>query len=127
MKCVLDASITVSFVLADEFTADSERALLAIAADGAVVPSLWEFEVLNALRSAEKRGRITEAGLANALNGLAGLRIESFRNPVDRPQLLSLGVYDATYAWVALESNLPLATRDARLAHAASSMGITLV
>jgi len=123
----------VSFVLADEFTADSERALLAIAADGAVVPSLWEFEVLNALRSAEKRGRITEAGLANALNGLAGLRIESFRNPVDRPQLLSLArrldlsVYDATYAWVALESNLPLATRDARLAQAASSMGITLV
>jgi predicted nucleic acid-binding protein len=133
MTCVLDASITLSFVLADEFTADSERALARIAAGGAVVPPLWEFEVLNGLRSAERRGRLTEAGVANALHGLSGLRIETFAQPLGRPQVLSLArrlelsVYDASYAWVAMESNLPLATADRHLARAASELGISLI
>lgn len=133
MKCVLDASMALSFVLADEFTAESERALSMIAADGAVVPALWEFEVLNGLRSAERRGRLTEAAITNALQGLSGLRIETHRQAVDRPQVLAianrldLSVYDASYAWVAMQTNLPLATLDSRLGRAAASAGIALI
>ena len=133
MKCVLDASMALSFVLADEFTAESERALSTIAAEGAVVPALWEFEVLNGLRSAERRGRITEAAITNALQGLSGLRIETHRQSVDRPQVLAiatrldLSVYDASYAWVAMQTNLPLATLDSRLGEAAASAGIALI
>ena len=133
MKCVLDASMALSFVLADEFTVDSERALGSIATYGALVPALWEFEILNALRSAEKRGRITEAGIANALHGLEGLRIDIHREPINRPVVLALAnrldlsVYDASYAWVAMEANLPLATLDLKLSAAALSAGIALV
>ena len=133
MKCVLDASMALSFVLSDEFTADSQRALATIAIDGALVPALWEFEVLNGLRSAERRGRISEAAMTNALHGLAGLRIETHRQSLDRPQILSLAnrldlsVYDASYAWVAMETNLPLATLDSRLGKAAAAAGIALV
>jgi predicted nucleic acid-binding protein len=133
MRCVLDASMALSFVLADEFTADSQRALATIAVDGALVPALWEFEVLNGLRSAERRGRITEAALTNALHGLAGLRIETHRQSVDRPQILALAtrldlsVYDASYAWVAMDTNLPLATLDVRLGKAAAEVGIALI
>ena len=133
MKCVLDASMALSFVLADEFTAESERALSTIAAEGALVPALWEFEVLNGLRSAERRGRISEAAITNALQGLSGLRIETHRQSVDRPQVLAiatrldLSVYDASYAWVAMQTNLPLATLDSRLGKAAASAGIALI
>jgi predicted nucleic acid-binding protein len=125
--------MALSFVLADEFTAESERALSTIAAEGAVVPALWEFEVLNGLRSAERRGRITEAAITNALQGLSGLRIETHRQSVDRPQVLAiatrldLSVYDASYAWVAMQTNLPLATLDSRLGEAAASAGIALI
>jgi len=133
VKCVLDASMALSFVLADEFTAESERALSTIAAEGALVPALWEFEVLNGLRSAERRGRISEAAITNALQGLSGLRIETHRQSVDRPQVLAianrldLSVYDASYAWVAMQTNLPLATLDSRLGEAAASAGIALI
>ena len=133
MKCVLDASMALSFVLADEFTAESERALSTIAAEGALVPALWEFEVLSGLRSAERRGRISEAAITNALQGLSGLRIETHRQSVDRPQVLAianrldLSVYDASYAWVAMQTNLPLATLDSRLGEAAASAGIALI
>jgi predicted nucleic acid-binding protein len=125
--------MALSFVLADEFTAESERALSTIAAEGALVPALWEFEVLSGLRSAERRGRISEAAITNALQGLSGLRIETHRQSVDRPQVLAianrldLSVYDASYAWVAMQTNLPLATLDSRLGEAAASAGIALI
>ena len=133
MSCVLDASMALSFVLADEFTDASERALASIAADGALVPALWEYEVLNALRFAQARGRITDAGLTHALRGLEGLPIELYRLPLDRAHLidlahrLDLSVYDASYAWLAMESALPLATLDPRLSRAAAQAGIELV
>ncbi len=133
MKCVLDASMALSFVLVDEFTADSQRILSTLAVDGAVVPALWEFEVLNGLRSAHRRGRISDAGIATALRGLAGLRIDTYRHSIDRPQVLALAerldlsVYDASYAWVAMDSNLPLATMDTALGKAAAAAGITLL
>lgn len=133
MNCVLDASMTLSFVLADEFTKESERALADVTTGGALVPSLWQFEVLNGLRSAERRGRITEVGVANALHGLHRLRIETFSRAIDDAQVialarrLELSVYDASYAWLALETNLPLATRDTQLGRAASGMGIALI
>ena len=133
MKCVLDASMALSFVLADEFTRESEHALSTIAADGAVVPALWEYEVLNGLRSAERRGRITEAAITNALQGLSGLHIETHRQSVDRPQVLAIAnrldltVYDASYVWVAMQTNLPLATLDSKLGKAAAAAGIALI
>ena len=133
MKCVLDASMALSFVLADEFTRESEHAHSTIAADGAVVPALWEYEVLNGLRSAERRGRITEAAITNALQGLSGLRIETHRQSVDRPQVLAIAnrldltVYDASYVWVAMQTNLPLATLDSKLGKAAAAAGIALI
>ena len=133
MKVVLDASMSLSFVLADEFTALSKRTLAALARDGAVVPALWDFEVLNALRSAERRGRLTAAALANAIHGLQGLPVERDRRPVDGLRLTSLAaefdisVYDAAYLALALDANLPLATLDARLLAAAKLAGAQLV
>ena len=56
MTCVLDASVALSLVLDDEFTAVSEKVISMVSTEGAYVPALWDFEVLNGLRSAERRG-----------------------------------------------------------------------
>lgn len=133
MRCVLDASMAVSFVLDDEFTPQSKRALVRVARDGAIVPAVWESEVLNALRSAEKRGRLSPAALANAVHGVAALPIERDHRPADGLRLTTLArefdlsVYDAMYLALALDSNLPLAALDARLVAAAKAAGAQLV
>ena len=132
MSCVLDASMTLSFILADAFTAASQRTLDSIAEHGAVAPALWEFEVLNGLRSAEQRGRISEAGITNALRGLAKLPIEQDRRSPDGVRVIGLSrefdvsAYDATYLWLAMEANLPLASLDAGLIRAAHLAGIKI-
>lgn len=133
MTCVLDASMAVSFVLDDEFTPQSKRVLARVAREGAIVPAVWESEVLNALRSAEKRGRLSPAALANAIHGLAALPIERDHRPADGLRLTTLArefelsVYDATYLALALDDNLPLAALDARLTAAAKLAGAQLV
>ncbi len=133
MRCALDASITVSFVIADEFSSRSKRALAAVARDGAVVPSLWQFEVLNSLWSAERRGRISISDLTNAISGLDQLPIDVDSRAVDglrltaRAREFGLSVSDASYLGLALDSNLPLATLDSQLARAATAAGVDLL
>jgi predicted nucleic acid-binding protein len=133
MRCVLDASMAVSFVLADEFTPQSKRVLALVAHDGAMVPAVWEAEVLNALRSAEKRGRLSAAALANAVHGIAALPIERDHRPADGLRLTTLArefdlsVYDAMYLALAVDSNHPLAALDSRLVAAAKLAGVQLV
>lgn len=103
-----------------------------MARDGALVPSLWDGEVLNALCSAEKRGRLSAAALANAVHGIESLPIERDHRSVDGHRLTALAkefdlsVCDATYLVLALDRNLPLAALDARLAAAARSAGAQL-
>ena len=132
MKCVLDASTTVQFVLDDEFDAEAQRVLGIVKQHGAVVPTLWGFELASALHNAEKRGRITEAGVTHAIRGLQRLPIEVDSRPLDRLRVIDLArqfdlsAYDASYLWLAMDSNRPLATRDTRLAESASRAGVAL-
>lgn len=132
MSIVLDASTALSFLLEDEFDATAQSVLDEVRHSGAVVPSLWHFELFNALSAAERRGRITQAGIAHALHGLGRLRIETDSRPEDGVQIIDLArrfilsAYDAAYLWLAIESNLRLATRDERLAQAARDAGVVL-
>ena len=66
MTCVLDASMTLSFVLPDEFTRSSAAALEAIAREGAVVPALWDYEISNGLAAARVRGQIGRSTRLNS-------------------------------------------------------------
>lgn len=133
MRCVLDASAALAFVLADEFTAAAGRILDYVVAQGAVVPPLWQSEVANGLLSAWKRDRITESGIAHALVGLERLRIDRTASDLEGSALIALGrslevsAYDATYLLVAMQQGLPLATLDRRLAEAANLAGVELV
>jgi predicted nucleic acid-binding protein len=122
--------MALSFVLADEFTSVSMRTLAGVARGGALVPGLWDFEVLNGLRSAERRRRLTPADLSLGVHGREALTIERDHRPVDGRRLTSLArefdlsVYDAAYLALAIDADLPLASRDARLNAAAKVAGL---
>lgn len=132
MRLVLDASTALSFLLEDEFDATAQSVLAEVRHAGAVVPSLWHFELFNGLAAAERRGRITQARIAHGLHGLGGLRIETDNRPLDGLHIIdiarrfTLSAYDSTYLWLAIELNLPLATRDERLSQAAREAGVVL-
>lgn len=133
MTCVLDASATLSFVLADEFTPYSERILDHVIHFGAVVPDIWACEVTNGLLSALRRGRLTEQGVAHALVALDRLPIERGASRPASGELIGLAwsfelsTYDASYLWLAHIRDSPLATLDQRLAQVAPSAGVELL
>jgi len=133
LTCVLDASAALSLVLADEFTADSQRILDHVVEHGAIVPSLWQYEVANGLLSALRRGRTTERAVAQALTGLRRLPITLDKGEPASIEMISLAsefdlsAYDAAYLWLARSLQLPLATRDHSLARAATGSGVALI
>lgn len=133
MRVVVDASMALSWVLADEFTERSQRALEVVSEGGALVPALWPFEVANGLRSAERRGRLTDSAVRRALLGLAGLAIDQDDRRRDAQRLIDLArevdltVYDAAYLALAIEANLPLAALDNGLERAARQAGVDLL
>jgi len=97
--------------------------------DPALVPTLWWFELRNALVVNERRGRITEQQTARFLRDVSRLAITVDHTP-DESGVLTLArrhrltVYDAAYLELALRAALPLATLDAMLVAAARSEGV---
>jgi len=102
-----------------------------LAERGAVVPSLWWFEIRNVLLVAERRQRLTGAESDEFLAELARLPIEIDREPVSA-EVLALGrrfklsAYDAAYLELALRRQATLATFDAALAAAARRLKVPL-
>ena len=134
--CVLDASFTFQWLFADEASAEGYAALGRITREGAVVPSLWFVEVTNVLGLAERRGRISAAGVEDALRLLRALPLSidvpppSLTWAVINLQLMRayrLTAYDATYLELAQLRGLPLATRDKALRRAATAAGVALL
>jgi len=135
-RFVLDASVTLAWCFPDESTAGTE-AILDMLAGGAegIVPSIWPFEVSNALLVGERRKRLTVAQVTSVLRRVAKLPISVDPIQLDRvfEQVLSfarqeqLTEYDAAYLELALRENLPLATLDDRLRRAAAKAGIALI
>ena len=129
MPLVIDASIAVCWAFDDE---DQEKAWLVLDRLGreeAVVPSLWWFEIRNALVMNERRGRITELGTSSFLRDVSGLNILIDRDPVDGEliglaRLHRLTIYDAAYLELARRRRLALATLDGPLARAADAEGV---
>ena len=89
MPFVLDASIAVTWAFEDENHPEAALALDRLQADEARVPSLWWFELRNALLVNERRGRLTEAGTAGFLRDVARLAIALDRSP-DETGVLTL-------------------------------------
>jgi predicted nucleic acid-binding protein len=132
MPMVVDASVTISWYLADEATAKTQSILRRLGESEAVVPVLWWFEIRNVLLTNERRGRLGATQTASILAHLAGLRIALDRDPAGDAVLAlarkhRLTFYDAAYLELAQRRDAPLATLDRRLAAAARGAGVPLL
>ena len=129
---VLDCSVAVAWFLRDEASDRAEGVLLRLREETALAPQLWPYELANALWSAQRRGRIEEAGARLALETAGQLPIairfrdasEIFSGLPPLARRFGLSVYDAAYLDLALGTGLPLATLDDRLARAAGECGV---
>jgi predicted nucleic acid-binding protein len=135
-RFVLDASVTLAWCFPDERTSYAEAALdlLANGAE-AMAPTIWPFEVANALLVGEKRKRMTVAQVTSILERIADLSISvdgirmdrAFRQILPLARQSELTEYDAAYLELALRLSLPLATLDSQLQRAAKGVGVPLL
>jgi predicted nucleic acid-binding protein len=135
VSLVIDASLTVAWLFSDERSDAPQRILRRVAAEGALVPSLWRLEVANVLRNAVRRRRCDAGYATRCLERLGRLQIivdpETDAQAWGRTRELSiehdLTVYDAAYLELALRRRRPLAARDAALARAGRRAGLELL
>jgi predicted nucleic acid-binding protein len=100
-----------------------------------VVPTLWPFEVANALLVLLRRKKILAPERDRALGALSRLPLvvddEGSRLALWRISELAgehgLSVYDATYLELAVRRKLPLASRDEALCKAAQACRVKLL
>ena len=135
MSLILDSSVALAWVYANE-TTDAILSLVdEIRINGAWVPGLWRWEIANVLQLNVRRGRHSEDFRDGALDTLALLPVkvdaEADRQAWSATLLLSerhgLTVYDAAYLEIASRRKIPLATLDRQLRTAAASEGIQLL
>lgn len=132
MAFVLDASMTMAWVFADEATEATDRLLESLMERQAYAPGLWPIEVANAFLAATRRCRL-EAGewpwirhsleaLPIAVDSVSPARVWSAVLELAHDRGIS--VYDAMYLELALRMRLPLATLDGRLAAEARAVDV---
>ena len=129
---VLDCSSVLAWFFEDERDADALRLMDALAAARAHVPSLWPYEIANAMLVAERRGRLKADSIADGMEAMEALDIvvepgkTIERELVELARQNSLSVYDASYLALAMQLKIPLATRDKSLKRAAKAVGVKL-
>ena len=135
MSVVLDASSTLAWYFEDEVTPGADALMERVGREGAVVPTIWRYEVANGFQTAVRRKRIEPAYRDASLADLRLMPIELDRagddevwhamlNLADR---FGLTLYDAAYLELAHRRGQPLATGDRALAAAARSLSVELV
>lgn len=137
MNFVLDASVTLSWLLGDARTADRRYAQSVLETlkqpeAWAAVPVTWGLEVANVLARGEAKSILTEAQSEAFLEMLAAAPIraddatfaQSLNGTLHVARRYRLSAYDASYLELALRSSLPIATLDDDLAKAARKAGV---
>jgi predicted nucleic acid-binding protein len=132
---VVDSSVALTWCFEDEQTPSSLVLLEAVVEAGAVAPSLWPLEVLNALIMAERRKRVDAAQRQRLSGFLRDLPIalddetaaQAWSATIQLAERHRLTVYDAAYLELAQRRDLPLASLDQKLRAAAEAAGVALV
>ncbi len=134
---VLDASVALRWFLEDpipEYAARVRRLLL----DGnrALVPTVWNLEVANALANSARKGVTLPEDLDDHLLKIEELLIThveiqpesiSIRRAFTTARTFGLTAYDASYLDLAQSEKIPLSTLDGQLRKAAARAGVELV
>ena len=135
MTLVLDSSVALAWVYADEGTERIQQLVERVIVAGAYVPTLWRLEVANSLLMAVRKGRIDAAFRDAALRDLAELNIMAdlqtdvfaWSSTLRLAEKHRLTIYDAAYLELALRLGLPLASLDKELRAAGDAAGVTLL
>ncbi len=137
MIFVLDASVTMCWLLFDGKPAESAYALRVLnamkrAQTRALVPVTWGLEVSNVIGKAETKGLLREAQSEAFLEMLRSVDIgadsatfsKALSDTLQIARRYRLSAYDASYLELAMRSGLPLATLDQDLQKAANKVGV---
>lgn len=124
---VVDNSVVMAWCFEDEGNGYAGTVLESLRVMQAIVPAIWPLEVGNALLTAERKKRLSQADSVRFLTLLSALPIEVEQETPGRMlrEILSLArehglsTYDSTYLDLAMRLALPLATQDASLIGAA--------
>jgi predicted nucleic acid-binding protein len=135
VSLIVDASITMAWCFEDEATPATEEVLDQVVESNALVPSVWRFEVGNALQMAIRRKRITGIFRDDALAKLLAMPITVdpetdayvWTTALRLSERFGLTLYDAAYVELAQRRNLPLASLDQEMRAAASALNIELL
>ncbi len=135
MSFVLDASVALAWVYADETTEAVLDLFQNLRTNGAWVPGLWRWEIANVLQLNVRRGRHPGDFRDAALSTLALIPIkvdteadrQAWGAALHMAERNGLTVYDSAYLEIASRRKIPLATLDRQLRAAALSEGIPLL
>ncbi|HWS74243.1 MAG TPA: type II toxin-antitoxin system VapC family toxin [Quisquiliibacterium sp.] len=130
MPFVLDNSVVSGWYLENQASAYTEAIAERLQQDRAWVPTVWELEFANVLRSACVRQRMNAESAHAVISRVTSLPIEVDRHPTPPSEILGLSLrfgltsYDASYLALALRLQLPIATQDETLRAAALAAGV---
>lgn len=135
-RLVVDASMTLSWLLPDESGASALTVRNEIlTAESVWVPAHWRLEVCNSLWMAERRQRLDASGIAQAVALFTQLpvSIDPETNEHAGTETLALArqhalsVYDAAYLELALRRGAALASLDQPLRVVSKKLGVPLL
>jgi predicted nucleic acid-binding protein len=131
---VLDASFAGAWIVPDESSAEATKLLRQILEGKAemAVPTLWNYEICNLIRSALRRNRMNEADASEALDLMYRIPRHTFdhHDSLFRKRLMMLAVrfdlsaYDAAYLELADRLQCQLRTNDKQLRTSAKALGL---
>jgi predicted nucleic acid-binding protein len=131
---VIDASVAIAWCVRSQSTSVTVASLQYAIVNGGYVPAIFWFEVLHGLARLERGGTVSRIDIDEFTRLLSDLSL-AIDGPLDAAAMIgleimarrySLSIYDASYVELALRTGIPLATRDAALAKAATAAGATL-
>lgn len=135
-RLVIDASMTLSWLLPDESSGASltvREELLA--AERVWVAAHWHLEICNSLWMAERRRRLDVSGVAQAVAIFTQLpvlvdpetQVRAASETLALARQHTLSVYDAAYLELALRRGAALASLDGPLRAAARKLGVVVL
>lgn len=133
---VLDGSAALGFLLEDEQPPQALAALKAIEKGERIyVPSHWWLETANGLIFSERRGRVSQEKITEALRALYAIPVVADDETASRcgadtfalARQYGLTIYDSAYLELAMRRRSVLATLDRALARAATAAGVEVL
>lgn len=130
-QLVIDASVVLKWYLDDEEHGKKAMGLLSRYVSNELdifAPSLLEYEVMNGLIIAQKRGRIEEEKVRIAIGGFMDLGIklrnlsQNYHKVLHYCKTYNCSAYDASYMVIADEEGIAMVTSDGGLYNAVKNL-----